>query len=1142
MKNLLSILLALALLVASVPALSEAAEDATPLPGPGEVVHGFEVIDCRDFPLVNGQVIRFEHQRTGAQLMYIANADNNRVFDLTFNTQAIDNTGLPHVFEHATLAGSDKYPSKALWFNLSYQSYNTFMNAFTYQIMTSYPIASLSEAQLLKFADFYTDCCLHPMVLEDESIFREEAWRYRMASEEDPLTLEGTVYSEMLGAMTLERMADYNAIRDALPGSYTGNVSGGDPAFIPDMTFEGLKAYHALYYHPSNCVAYLYGHFDDYTAFLAQLDEAFSPYERAEIRLDEPNYAPITGPVSSEHAFPVEAGSDTVNAATAVYSIVCPGLRKDPEAARVLNTLTSLLSSDSFTLVQTMRRRLPTAGFSCSMNVDGPDYLIQFTASKLAREDADTFRGIVDDAIAEVAANGFPKDMVEAEMAGLELSTRLAMESAEIGVNMVLDTAYYYAATGIPFGYIELLDSYDHIEDWNDQGLYAEAAAKWLQGSELTAMTVTWPEAGLKEQQDAELAERLQAVKADMSDDERAAVIAASSAPDAEDPKAAELVAQLQAVTVDSLPEEYREYDVTDETGEDGVRYIDAAANVDGIGSVSLFIDAADLPQEDLHWFHLFVSLTGELDTSGHTREELDVLISRYLYGIETRLSQAREGDDYYHPRMRLGWIAMDDDQAAAYDLMHEIVYDMKLDDAQQVLENIRQLKSSMKASITSSPYSTLLNRGFARTSGGARYQNYYSGLDYYDFLVQAEQLFTEDPEAGLKKLRAIRDHMNNATGAIAAFAGSPESAALNRPLAAAFMAKLDRRDVVPVTYDLPMPAASEALIVDAAVQYNMICASFDQIGLEAYTADLNGLTSLVDDAFLLPMLRDQYGAYGVLQGAIEDNGMYICSYRDPNIAETYNVYEQLPELLENMTLDQDTLNGYVLSTYTGYALSEGELAGAGNAINCCLEARPQDEVLDYMRQLKAVTPDRIRAYADLYRGMLQNGYRATAGGAAAINANADLYETILNPFGTVDKSQQALSDVAQGNARFEAIRYAYDNGLMTALEDGSFGVDAPATAGDLAAALYALSGGPQGAPEEAVQALAGYGILWEDADPAEPVTGETCDAVFAAFADAVGMPAPGALAPQPEALTRADLAEALYGLSTWLEEAQAAA
>ena len=258
MKKLLALILAAAMLLSLAACSGGKTANSAKLPKVGNKVEGFVVQEIREFPLVGATVVRFEHEKTGAALVYIANNDTNRVFDLTFLTRAIDNTGLPHVFEHSTLDGSDKYPSKALFFNLSYQTYNTYMNAFTQALMTSYPVASLSEAQLLKYADYYTDSCLHPMIMKDESIFREEAWRYRLPDLESDLTIEGTVYSEMQGAMSLSSSAYNNFLRTAFPGSTIGNESGGEPEHIPEMTWQSLQDYHNLYYHPSNCVAYLY--------------------------------------------------------------------------------------------------------------------------------------------------------------------------------------------------------------------------------------------------------------------------------------------------------------------------------------------------------------------------------------------------------------------------------------------------------------------------------------------------------------------------------------------------------------------------------------------------------------------------------------------------------------------------------------------------------------------------------------------------------------------------------------------------------------------------------------------------------------------------------------------------------------------
>ncbi|MFR3410867.1 MAG: hypothetical protein ACLTXW_15770 [Christensenellales bacterium] len=43
------------------------------------------------------------------------------------------------------------------------------------------------------------------------------------------------------------------------------------------MTWQEVKDYHTAYYHPSNSLTTVYGAIEDPAAFLALLDEAFSP-------------------------------------------------------------------------------------------------------------------------------------------------------------------------------------------------------------------------------------------------------------------------------------------------------------------------------------------------------------------------------------------------------------------------------------------------------------------------------------------------------------------------------------------------------------------------------------------------------------------------------------------------------------------------------------------------------------------------------------------------------------------------------------------------------------------------------------------------------------------------------------------------
>ena len=98
MKKLFALLLALAMVTGILPAWADALEEENPsaLPAAGDVVEGFEVKEIREFGLIGADLVLFEHQKTGAKLLYIANGDNNRAFQLTFLTRMTGDTGLPH--------------------------------------------------------------------------------------------------------------------------------------------------------------------------------------------------------------------------------------------------------------------------------------------------------------------------------------------------------------------------------------------------------------------------------------------------------------------------------------------------------------------------------------------------------------------------------------------------------------------------------------------------------------------------------------------------------------------------------------------------------------------------------------------------------------------------------------------------------------------------------------------------------------------------------------------------------------------------------------------------------------------------------------------------------------------------------------
>ena len=1056
---------------------AESAESA--LPSVGDVVNGFVVTNVGRFDLIGCDTILYEHIKTGAQVLYLANEDTNRVFEIGFKTPAETDTGVPHVFEHSTLDGSKKYPSKTLFFNLSFQTYNTYMNASTYSFMTTYPIASLSEDQLLKYADFYTDSCFNPMIYEDKSIFDEEAWRYAL-DENGDLTIEGTVYSEMLGSYTRESAANYNFKSTIFPGSIAGNSSGGNPDHIPEMTWEDLLEYHSTYYTPSNSVTCLYGKLDNIDAFLELLDGYFSAYEKTEYSFVDSGYTPITEPVETTYEYAVEASTDTDKSSTVYYGFALGNLTE--EELTSIDFLATLIGDSSSILMENLKTAIPYGSFACYIDFTGPESILYFYADNINEEDASTFKQTVDESLAYIAENGFDQDAVDAIIASFKLSIMLTTEDSEIGINTIPNILYYWAGMGDLFGYMNYIDAIDDFDAYVQDGTLLNALKTYLLDNNRTALSTTKAVAGLKEEKEAALAQKLAEIKASMTEEELAAIANPVEEEEAED-KTVEYVKQLQAVTVESLPEEVKIYDITDETGDDGIRRIFADCDTTGVGYATLMLNADWVEQDMLHFLKLYIDLLGELDTTEHTRTQLSTLVNRYLYDITIKSSIVdNEEKDEYYPFVRISFIALDEDMEKAYDVVGEILFDSQFD-VQRVTDTVANLKQSLKSTINNASYNVVIYDMLATADASMAYYSYMNFLEYYEFLDAVSQALEENPEAVISGLQYIQQNLANSYKAISAFAGSEESNENHKKVADAFIAKLDHTEVPTQEYEFDTMGNSMALVVDSNVNYNFMFASYEDMGLEEYTADLDAISSLINDNYLLPMLRDQYGVYGAYTAAA-DAGIYLYTYRDPNIMETFEVYSQLPEYMASLEdLDQETLDGYILSSYSSYATANGELTGALNAILNYISNIPQEKKIEYMQQLKSVTAEKVSEYAFAYAALVEGGIYATSGSASAISKYSDMYEEIINPFGVQDASNVVLSDIAEGDAYYDAVRFAFENGFMATVADSTFGVNDSATLGDLAAFFYMMIGGGR-EPETAVSYLSQFGII--PADPAD--------------------------------------------------------
>ena len=237
--------------------------------------HGFHLIHEGPVEEYSIKASFYRHIRTGAELLSLSCADDNKVFGVSFRTPPADSTGVAHILEHSVLCGSRKYPVKEPFVELLKSSLQTFLNAFTYPDKTCYPVASANLADFHNLVDVYLDAVFHPRIPEE--IFGQEGWRFQ--PEGESVIFKGVVYNEMKGAYSSpESLLGDESQRGLFPDTAYGVDSGGDPAHIPDLTYAQFKDFHRRYYHPSNARFFFYGD-DDPESRLAIVEEYLKDFD-----------------------------------------------------------------------------------------------------------------------------------------------------------------------------------------------------------------------------------------------------------------------------------------------------------------------------------------------------------------------------------------------------------------------------------------------------------------------------------------------------------------------------------------------------------------------------------------------------------------------------------------------------------------------------------------------------------------------------------------------------------------------------------------------------------------------------------------------------------------------------------------------
>ncbi|KAH8664216.1 mitochondrial presequence protease [Xylariales sp. PMI_506] len=967
-------------------AARKAVTELSQYPKPGEKLHGFTLLRTKHVPELELTALHLKHDKTGADYLHIARDDSNNVFSIGFKTNPPDDTGVPHILEHTTLCGSEKYPVRDPFFKMLPRTLSNFMNAFTASDHTFYPFATTNAQDFQNLMSVYMDATLHPLLKETD--FTQEGWRIGpenpQASEttgdtkpkDSKLVFKGVVYNEMKGQMSDAGYLFYIRFQDQIFPAI--NNSGGDPQKITDLTYEQLKKFHADHYHPSNAKLLTYGDMP-LADHLREVDAQLAVFEKIEADIENKKPIDLSGGARIVTVFgPIDPLSDPDKQYKSSVSWTT-GDTSDVVESFGISILSNLLMDGyGSPLYKALIESGLGTDFSPNTGYDshGAVGIFSVGLSGLQEDSVENLKSEIQKVLQEVRQRGFDRSKIDGYLHQLELS--LKHKTANFGMGIVQRLKSKWFTGTDPFDSLAWNEVIDAFEANMAKGGYLESLMdKYLLNDNTLTFTMapsTTYGADIAKEEDTRLAAKIMEATQEAGGEAEARKFF-------EERELELLVEQgksntqdlgcLPTVHVKDIPRQKEPIQVRDEAVHGTtIQWREAPTN--GLTYFRAINTLENLPDELRALIPLFTDSIMRLGTKDLTMEQLEDEIKLKTGGISVGYHSTSSPTDFLQASegIRLTGMALDRNVPAMFELLQKLILETNFDSpeaAKQIRQLLEAASDGVVNDIASSGHSYARKIAEAGLTRDAWLAEQVSGLTQVKLITSlAGRPESDQLEDVIDKLKQIQKFALAGSNIRASLTCGSDNVSANSSALSKFMSSLP---TAPVTFSKSTPASfSRDIKAFYPLPYQVYYGSLS-LPTVSYThadgAPLQILAQLLTHKHLHHEIREKGGAYGggaYMKGLDGLFGFY--SYRDPNPQNTLSIMRGAGRWAVDKRFEDQDLEEAKISVFKSL--------DAPKSVNTEGMDRFLSGITDEMKQkrreqLLDVTKDQVRNVAQKY-------------------------------------------------------------------------------------------------------------------------------------------------------------------------------
>ena len=908
----------------------------------------YEILDEHRVEDVQSDGFILRHKKSGARIAILSNNDDNKIFYIGFRTPPEDETGVPHIIEHTTLCGSKKFPVKDPFIELAKGSLNTFLNAMTYPDKTVYPVASCNDQDFKNLMDVYLDAVFNPNITKYEEIFKQEGWHYELTGKDDELKINGVVYNEMKGAYSSpDEVLSSQIYRSLFPDNTYSKDSGGNPEYIPKLTYEAYLDFYHKYYHPSNSYIYLYGDMD-VVERLEWLDKEY---------LSLYDYKKVNSEINKQPAF------DEIKNVEAEYSITMDDSQENKTYLsynRVVGDSLDEMLYQAFDVLDyalvsspgaPVKQALIDAGIGDDVYGSYDAGILQpvfsFVAKNANASQADEFESIIENTLKEVVKTGINKEALLAGINSSEFKFREAdfgqfPKGLLFGLNC-LDSWLFDDMK--PFIHLECLDTFAKLRRAVDTDYFEKLIQEYLLDNTHGSSVTVKPKRGLGNEREEALAKELSDYKASLSDEEIDKLIEETEhlKKYQEEPSSDEDLRKLPMLTRADMKKEAMPFSNIEDTLSD-VKVVRHDIESNGIDYISFLFDAGDFAQSELGYLGFFTNALGLVSTENYSYTDLANATNIYTGGISTGTASHPDIKDRnnFVFKFEVKLKVLEKNLDKALELMEQMLLSSDFTDTKRLGEIVAQIKARLQANLSSSGHLVAAMRSMSSFSRYALYQDELKGIAFYRSICRIEKELFESPESVSDKLAAIAKKLFARNRMLISFTGNSEAYGNAKLSLEKVIAGFNKMSAIGNQAEVHFNTAKEAFIDASQIQYVAKTGDFICEGYE-YTGALRLLRIILSYDYLWINVRVKGGAYGCMNTFLRSGESYFVSYRDPNLSDTLDVYDRIPEYIKSFSPDERDMTKYIIGTFSALDTPMNPEAKGSRSLSAYLEGITYD-------------------------------------------------------------------------------------------------------------------------------------------------------------------------------------------------------